>query len=994
VLSAGGAVVVRRPFDAGAGSVTRVGHVQVEAGRARVVVRVADRAFGGQFVLAIVDDEGKPVQTRVPTAGEAAPARGSQATSLELDITGPSAGELLMAASARMAMGDGRSAERLLEGPARTADATALLLLGYARALATGSAMPEPRRIERQREAFERAFALMPRSWEAGMGASLLAGQRRGADEGKVESLAELQKLRTRGLAEHATLDAFEALTARSAGLQDKAEAAYKRLQTSSAGAPLERRMDLFVHRRTGRDLVAATCAPGLDRDSLACVDARAATGDTQGVIDEVARLRRLRGSPRALGDVELSQWVVRGDLARVKELYLSLPPTRRLAAALGLIARAEPAQARELLARDLPVMEEGADTAVALRSILNATEPGFDERGTKLVEADRAKPAMREAATLVIEHREQYTLGERGVLVYSVYDLRRVAGTTDIEQGAQSTGARVEGRGSYQVARRRVHKKDGRVLEPDQAQNASQAHTDLSQLEQGDYVEQLVTGVALPGHMGHLVVDTPDLLPMRTSVLHASVEVRYPRSLQLSRWAHRMLGKGTDRDDGAQHVWSIALDKRGPRRIESGIPKMEQEVNLSFGTLGWGDVARGIKESTIALASADPTVSAFARTAVGDAKPGMKMLEKLVTAVGKKVRVASGAVLSDQAGALGSGPQETTARTILELGQGSRTWLASQALADLGVRSEVVVAEAEPFASDPQFPAHVGRFEHPLLLVQIPSEGKTEEVWLDLDVQGPPLPPGKVSPELRGRSAIRANGEVVTVPAGSESGPDEIDMRFTVDQRGDATGTVTLLLRGRAAQVLLDAFEERAGSDRTDMLRSVVLGWIPWANVDEVVSSSAEGAWELGVRARVSVPGFAQPEGEAYVLAGMAPLHAVVPQPASSTIAATFAGQGGREDALAIESSWHYHLRRRIELPAGWSISATPSAVKEQDPHLQAERRVDAQGAVVQEDFTLSIPTGTIGPAEFDEFAARARRVDDGFLSGIRVKGTRGRGP
>jgi len=60
----------------------------------------------------------------------------------------------------------------------------------------------------------------------------------------------------------------------------------------------------------------------------------------------------------------------------------------------------------------------------------------------------------------------------------------------------------------------------------------------------------------------------------------------------------------------------------------------------------------------------------------------------------------------------------------------------------------------------------------------------------------------------------------------------------------------------------------------------------------------------------------------------------------------------------------------------------------------LQAERRVDAQGAVVQEDFTLSIPTGTIGPAEFDEFAARARRVDDGFLSGIRVKGTRGRGP
>jgi hypothetical protein len=240
----------------------------------------------------------------------------------------------------------------------------------------------------------------------------------------------------------------------------------------------------------------------------------------------------------------------------------------------------------------------------------------------------------------------------------------------------------------------------------------------------------------------------------------------------------------------------------------------------------------------------------------------------------------------------------------------------------------------------------------------------------------------------------MRINGDMIKVPVGNETGPDEVDIRLTVDNRGDAKGTVTMMLRGRASQVLLDAFEDKAGSDRKDMLRSVVLGWIPWANVDDVVSSSAEGSWQLGVRASVSIPGFAQPEGSSWVVSGMTPLHVVTPQPVSATIASTFAGQGARENALAIESTWHYHLHRRIELPTGWSVQRAPSGIHLDDPHLQADRKVAAGGAVIDENFELSIPTGTISPAEFDDFAAKARRVDDAFLSSIRVATkTNGRG-
>ncbi len=991
VVSVGGTTVLQRPFHAGPSRVTRMARVEVGAGRARIVVKVAQRDDGDSVVLTVADGEGRPVATKAPSPGDVAPARGSDVGAVGMEVPGAGADALMLAASARMAMGDGRDAERLLEGFARDPGASGLALLSYARALSVGSAMPETRRIERQREAYGRAIAAMPRSWEAALGVATLAGQRKGGNEGRIESLAELEKLRGRGLPPHANLDAFEAHVAAAAGMQDRAQAAWQRLQASTAPAPMERRIDRLVHRRTGQELVAASCSADADRGALGCFEAHVAKGDTRGALDEIGRMRRLLGSPRALGELELAQWVARGDAAKVLEVYDAIEPWRRSAAALGLIARSRPEEARQRLARDLPVMVDGPGAAQALYSVLGACEAGFDDGGEKRVAEDRAKPAMKEAATLVLDHSEKYTIGERGELFYTIHDLRRVAGTTDVEQGAEGGVATIEGRSAHQVMRKRIHKKDGRILEPDQARQAAQGHADLSQLEQGDYVELLVSGVALPGNMGQLVVDTPDLLPARTSVLHASVQVRFPKNVALHRWAHRSLGKGVEREDGPQKVWTVELDKRGPRRIESGIPKMEQEVNVSFGTQTWANVARGIRESTLALEAADPVVGAFARSAVGDTT-GDKALERIVSAVGRKVRVASGAALSDSAGAFASGAQETTARTILELGQGSRTWLASQALAHLGFTSEVVVAESEPFASDPTFPAHVGRFEHPLLVVRVPSSGATTETWLDLDVQGPPLPPGKVSPELRGRSAIRSSGEVVTVPAGSESGPDEVDMRLTVDDRGDAKGTVTLLLRGRAAQVLLDAFEELAGSDRKDMLRSVVLGWIPWANVDDVVTSSAEGSWELGVRASVSVPGFAQPEGGAYVLAGVAPLHAVVPQPVSTTIASTYAGQGAREDALAIETSWHYHLRRRIELPAGWTVAGVPGGVKVQERQLQAERRVEARGTVVEEDFTLSIPTGTVDAAEFEQFASRARQVDDGFLCGIRVKGPAGR--
>jgi hypothetical protein len=137
-----------------------------------------------------------------------------------------------------------------------------------------------------------------------------------------------------------------------------------------------------------------------------------------------------------------------------------------------------------------------------------------------------------------------------------------------------------------------------------------------------------------------------------------------------------------------------------------------------------------------------------------------------VVAAVGKKVRVASGGgELSDVVASFGAGHHEAV-RSVLERGEGSRTRVLLRALSELGLKAEIAIAETEPFASSPAFPPHFGRFRHPLVVVH--AGAPLGDLWIDADVEGPPLPPGRISPELRGRSAILASGAIVPVEGAS----------------------------------------------------------------------------------------------------------------------------------------------------------------------------------------------------------------------------------
>jgi hypothetical protein len=637
------------------------------------------------------------------------------------------------------------------------------------------------------------------------------------------------------------------------------------------------------------------------------------------------------------------------------------------------------------------------------LRAAGDDPAASLDGEAERIAALERTAPILPSAATAVLAHRERYEVSPDGLLHWLLFDVRRVSGTTDVEENAQAAAPELWGRSATRALRRRIFKKDGRVLEPDRTPHASQAHADLSQLEQGDVVEAVYEGWSMPGDTGDVGIDTPDLLPGRTAVHDATIELRLPSALRGALWSHPMLGKPAETKEGSVRVLVWHVVDRPARRVEDGVPKMDRNVSVSFSTAQWKDVGRALRETIATLDEHDPETSAWALQAAGlghdQGKPGRATVDAIVLAAGKALREADSSTLSDYGG---SAPpvQAQTARTSLSSHDGSRSWLVLRGLRELLVPCDLVVAENDPYSADPAFPPHFGRFAHPLVVAHLPpnADGSGGDVWIDADVAGPPLPAGRISPELRGRLALHTDGSIVPMPAvgSDESERNEVDVRLALDPQGGARGTFAIVLRGRDAQELAEALLRIVGAERQRALREVVLAWLPWANVDDVQLASSEGSWQVSLRADVSVSGYAQADGAAgtWLLPGMDSLHVVWPHARASSLAATFAVRAGRESALAVSRAVQYHVHRRVELPQGASVSRIPGPLRVKTKLIEASRKIEVAAAggstgapVVEEDFVLGVATGTVPVADYEAFAASAHAADDGFLASLRAK-------
>jgi hypothetical protein len=284
----------------------------------------------------------------------------------------------------------------------------------------------------------------------------------------------------------------------------------------------------------------------------------------------------------------------------------------------------------------------------------------------------------------------------------------------------------------------------------------------------------------------------------------------------------------------------------------------------------------------------------------------------------------------------------------------------------------------------------------HPLAVAHVvdpQKPGTTDDIWIDADVPGPPLPAGRISPELRGRSALHGDGRIAPLPATNTGGErDEIDERLVVDEQGNAKGVLTVLLRGRSAQDIAEALVRLVGNERQRALRGIALAWVPFATVEKVELSSTEGSWQVAIRAELTAPAYAQVEGtkpgsRTWVLPGIDPIHYVFPRPYATTLSAAYASQGARESALAINHATQFHVRRRVELPPKASIARLPGPFEGKGPLLSAQRKISVAGNTIEEDFTLELTTGTIAKDKYDAFVNETHRTDDAFRASTHVK-------
>jgi hypothetical protein len=1011
-MRAGGVVVVRRPFELGDGEAARFVQIASTAGTLRIVARVGTAKEDDSVEIDAFGEDGAPLRARAPAVGSTSSARASAVVPVASPARQDGDGTLVAAAAA-LASGSPGEAERMLWGKADRPDARPDLALVYARAVDSARDLSPATRAERARSACERVLEAWPASWEATLGHAVLAGARRGREEAGIEALRDLDALRAKAEAakspapQAGLLDAFEAITAGNERIFDRAHAALDRVEHDLGGTALAGDAEDAVASRVGPELVAAECDPARTtaHDTLACLDALREAGDRPGEWRELARVRAVLGAPARFLALELRDAAATGDFATASRAFAAMTRAEQTMSAFALLAGQTPAS-DDLRARLLKMAATSRDAPAAIAPLLRAAgdDPtgDLDATAERLAAEDRAKPFLPNSATAVLAHTERYEITSDGLLHWLVFDVRRVSGTTDVEENAQAPAPAIWGRGAMRALRRRILKKDGNILEPDRTPHASQEHADLSQLEQGDAIEAVYEGWTSPGDTGDLGIDTPDLLPERTSMHDATIELRVPRSVRGAVWSHELLGKAVETTEGDARVLRWHLIDHLARRIEDGVPKMDRSVGMSFSTTEWGGVARALRESLAALDEHDPEIAAWAREAAGaDAGGAAKTRETVVAVVaaaGKALREADPGTLSDYGGGIPA-VQSQTARTFLASHDGSRSWLILRSLRELGIPCDLVVAENDPFSADPAFPPHFGRFLHPLVVAHLPPVGAgatapgatTDDVWIDADVSGPPLPAGRVSPELRGRLALHADGTIAALAAGDAQSQaderDEVDMRLALDAQGDARGTFAVVLRGRDAQELSEALFRIVGAERQRALRDVVLAWLPWANVDAVQLASSEGSWQVSLRADVSVSGYAQLEGsKTWLLPGLDTLHWAWPRARVSSLAATFAARADRQSALAVGAAVQYHVHRRVDLPKGATVARMPGPLDVKAKLVDATRKLTVTGDALEDDFTLDVATGTIPPAEYDAFVGGAHAADDGFLAAVRV--------
>ena len=693
--------------------------------------------------------------------------------------------------------------------------------------------------------------------------------------------------------------------------------------------------------QRTGSERVAFECSTevGADRSDLSCYDALRATGDRARAAKELERVRALYAAPQAYLALSLRDATAAGDTEAAARAFEAMLPGEKnpLGALYGKAGRRRTGGARLAGARGsrrsrgaapaLPRFWRRPDGAVRAESP-SASPPPIARRPSS-----RARPRRCSRTTSATRSRRS------GLLHFVLFDVRRVSGTTDVEENAQAESAgRSPGRTTMRILRRRMFKKDGRVVEPERTpERLAGARGALAARAGRHRRGDLRRAGRARRAMGTSCSTRPNAPRAHGGPRRDNRASPAGRAHGVDSGRTRCSARRPSHATGDARVLSWTMKDASERRIEEGTPKMDRGVAVSFSTAKWADSARALRETLASLDEHDPEVARVgARRREAGRRSRARSWTRSSRAAGKSVKEGQARRLSDVEVGRPDGAQQTTARTILVEPRGqphvAHRARAARARHRRGRRGRRERARSAPTR---RFPPHAGRFMHSARhrARQRRDDGATDRTCGSTRTS-PALPLPRDASRRSSAGGPRSTRRTVEPLPSVAADAQASATRWTCARRSTRAGT----RRGRSRSFSAGAPPRSCPRRSTDRRRRAAAHAARRGarrgcrspNVEKSVLSSTEESWQIALRATLTVPGYAQAEGaklsgRTWILPGIDRFHAVYPRPAVATLGSTFASQGGRKDALAVNRAIQYHVHRRVELPAGATVARAP---------------------------------------------------------------------
>ena len=211
-----------------------------------------------------------------------------------------------------------------------------------------------------------------------------------------------------------------------------------------------------------------------------------------------------------------------------------------------------------------------------------------------------------------------------------------------------------------------------------------------------------------MPGDTGDVGIDTPDMLPERTAVHDATIELRLPAGCAARCGPTPSSARPTERAEGDDARPDLARSSTTPaRRVEDGVPEMDRSVARELLDRRVGQLARALRETMASLDEHEPEVAAWAREAAGsgrlasDARDGRRRRGRRGQGA---ARIRRGRAQRLR-GRRRDGRRRPTARTFLASHDGSRSWLIVRALRELGIAERARRRRERPVQRRPGVP-------------------------------------------------------------------------------------------------------------------------------------------------------------------------------------------------------------------------------------------------------------------------------------------------